>query len=105
VPNALTDPISGRFNVAPFDGGAFDDRVVSDGMAASGGVDVSDDTDAFDGALVLSINRTARALGCSRAQVYIWLNEGKLSSVKLGRRRLIEVREIRRFIASNRVER
>jgi excisionase family DNA binding protein len=58
---------------------------------------------ALDGVLALSISAAARALGVSRATVYVLLSEHKIGSVKVGKRRLIERAEIERFIAAHRV--
>jgi len=59
---------------------------------------------ALDGRLALSVRDASYALNISRAQLYVLIAEGKLNSLKVGRRRLFERREIDGFLASHRVE-
>lgn len=49
--------------------------------------------------LALSPRRAAECLGVGHDAVYQLLNEGRLRSVKLGRRRLIPVSELERFLS------
>lgn len=48
--------------------------------------------------LALSINETAKALGLGRTSVYALIGDGKLATIKLGRRTLVKVESIRRLI-------
>ena len=52
--------------------------------------------------LVYSIIDTGRQLGLSRSAMYELMQRGEIASLKIGRRRLIEGAEIRRFIATKR---
>lgn len=47
-----------------------------------------------------TIDQTAAQIGCSRAQVYNFLRDGRLSAVKLGAKTLVTASELTRFIAS-----
>jgi len=58
---------------------------------------------AFDGVLALSVSDAARAIGVSRATLYIMIAQRKLKSLKVGKRRLIETAEIERFLAAHRI--
>jgi excisionase family DNA binding protein len=49
-------------------------------------------------ALAASINETARALSLGRTSVYALIREGRLETVKLGRRTLVKVASIRRLL-------
>lgn len=55
------------------------------------------------GALVHSISETARIIGLSRSTLYALFKSGKLGHVKIGKRRLVERDEIKRFLAAHRV--
>jgi excisionase family DNA binding protein len=57
----------------------------------------------LDGVLALSVSDTARAIGVSRATLYVLFAERKLKSLKVGKRRLVERAEIERFLAAHRV--
>ncbi len=48
--------------------------------------------------LAVSINDTVRALGLGRTTVYAMIADGRLESIKLGRRRLVKVESIRRLL-------
>ena len=52
-------------------------------------------------AITTSISETARALGLGRTSVYLLINEGKLATVKVGRRRLVKVESLRRLVEEN----
>lgn len=51
--------------------------------------------------LAVSINDTVRALGLGRTTVYAMIADGRLESIKLGRRRLVKVESIRRLLVQN----
>lgn len=46
-----------------------------------------------------SLDEAAQSLGISRRTVYELMDAGKLSTVKLGRRRLVPARELERLVA------
>lgn len=48
--------------------------------------------------ITISINDAAKALGLGRTSIYALINEGRLETVKFGRRRLIKTETIRRLI-------
>lgn len=48
--------------------------------------------------VTISITGAARALGLGRTSIYTLLDEGRLESVKIGRRRLIKTASIKRLI-------
>jgi excisionase family DNA binding protein len=50
--------------------------------------------------LAVSISEAAKLLGIGKTSVYAAISEGKLKTKKFGRRTLIEVEEIRRFLAA-----
>jgi excisionase family DNA binding protein len=50
--------------------------------------------------LAVSPRHAARYLGVGHDAIYQLLNQGRLRSVKLGRRRLIPMSELRRFLAT-----
>ncbi|MFN4357012.1 helix-turn-helix domain-containing protein [Sphingopyxis alaskensis] len=45
-----------------------------------------------------SISQAAKALGLGRTSIYALINEGRLDTIKIGRRRLIKVESIRALI-------
>jgi len=56
----------------------------------------------MDERFALGIGEAARALGISPWTVRLWLRQGKISPVRLGRRVLIEPAELRRLVAEAR---
>jgi excisionase family DNA binding protein len=48
--------------------------------------------------LTYSINDTAKVLALGRTTIYALINEGRLDTVKLGRRRLVKAESIRRLV-------
>ena len=51
---------------------------------------------------LMTIDQTAEYMGLSAWTVRYWIRTGKLPSVKLGRRILIEREELNRLVAENR---
>jgi excisionase family DNA binding protein len=47
-----------------------------------------------------SINDTARALSLGRTSIYVLIREGRLETIKLGRRTLVKVESIHRLLDS-----
>lgn len=45
-----------------------------------------------------SINEAANALSLGRTSIYVLINEGRLETIKIGRRRLIKVDSIQRLL-------
>jgi excisionase family DNA binding protein len=54
-------------------------------------------------ALAYSVNDTARQIGLSRSTLYELFEAGDLAYLKIGKRRLIERDEIKRFLAAHRI--
>lgn len=52
----------------------------------------------MDGLLTLGINDAARALGVGRTHLYQLINDGKIDTVRLGRRRLVKAASLRKLI-------
>ena len=48
--------------------------------------------------IAASINDTAKALSLGRTSVYALIRDGRLETIKLGRRTLVKVESIRRLI-------
>lgn len=48
--------------------------------------------------IAASINETAKALSLGRTSIYALIRDGKLETIKLGRRTLVKVDSIRRLI-------
>ena len=48
--------------------------------------------------LLISINETAKALNLGRTSIYALINEGKLDSRKMGRRRLVTTESVKRLV-------
>ena len=51
-------------------------------------------------AIATSINDTAKALGLGRTSIYALIREGRLETVKLGRRTLVKVASVRHLLES-----
>ena len=48
--------------------------------------------------LATSINDTAKALSLGRTSIYALIRDGRLETIKLGRRTLVKVESIRRLL-------
>ena len=48
-----------------------------------------------------SITEAAKALGLGRTSIYALINEGRLETIKIGRRRLIKVESIHRLLEAH----
>jgi excisionase family DNA binding protein len=60
---------------------------------------------ARDDALAMSVSKAARKIDVSRSTLYVLFNKGELAWVQIGRRRLVLISELERFLAAHRVER
>jgi len=49
-------------------------------------------------AIAASINETAKALSLGRTSIYALIREGRLETVKLGRRTVVKIDSIRRLL-------
>jgi excisionase family DNA binding protein len=68
--------------------------------APSDGVKAARPADAGPAPEALSVEKAASAAGVSRTFLYERISSGELPSVKLGRRRLVRVEALRRWLAS-----
>lgn len=50
---------------------------------------------------VVSVREAAQLAGVSRAQIYIWINDGTIVSLKQGKRRLVPRRAVVALTAAN----
>lgn len=50
---------------------------------------------------LLSVTQAAEYLGLSPKTVYSWVESGRIPYVALGRRRMLDTRELERFIREN----
>jgi excisionase family DNA binding protein len=50
--------------------------------------------------LLITVSEAARRLSCSRSLLYEILGDGQIRSVKLGKKRLVEVASLEAFAAS-----
>lgn len=48
--------------------------------------------------IALSINETAKTLSLGRTSIYMLIREGRLDTIKLGRRTLIKTASVRRLM-------
>lgn len=48
--------------------------------------------------IAASVNETARSLGLGRTKIYELINDGKLTTIKIGRRTLVKADSIRALI-------
>jgi hypothetical protein len=55
--------------------------------------------------LAVSVPDAARTIGTSRSKLYTLFNEGAIAWVQVGRRRVVEIKELERFLAAHRVKR
>lgn len=53
--------------------------------------------------LAISINDTAKVLGVGRSSIYGLMKEGRLESIKIGRRTLLTTASINRLTQGNRL--
>lgn len=51
--------------------------------------------------LLVSINEAAKALNLGRTSIYTLINEGKLDTRKMGRRRMVTTESIRKLVAND----
>ena len=57
------------------------------------------------GPKVVSVSMAAEILDICRSKIYELFNEGELAWIQIGRRRVVEVSELERFLAAHRVRR
>ncbi len=50
--------------------------------------------------ILVSVTQGARLLGCGRSVLYVHMASGAIRSVKLGRKRLVDVASLKHFAAS-----
>lgn len=48
-----------------------------------------------------SISEAAKALSLGRTSIYALINEGRLQTIKIGRRRLVKIESIRQLLEAN----
>lgn len=53
--------------------------------------------------LVLTLEEAAEVLHCGRSTMFEMVNAGKIRTVQVGRKRLVPVKEIERFLEENTV--
>lgn len=51
--------------------------------------------------LMCSVAEAAQSLGVCRATIYNWMNEGRINTVRIGGRRLVEIASIKRLVEAS----
>ena len=57
-----------------------------------------DTKEEFMDSIAASVKEAAQALGVGRTTIYVLINEGKLETIKVGRRRLVKVNSLLRLL-------